>query len=711
MRSTTFRDNKVTRKFFDRFSQAGSGGVTSHNALLDRDTNAHPTGAVYIPNMEELGIPNTYPVTEQTQRITLGKYLEKYIGPGVFSGFDLTFNGSVFTVATGTAIVGTYEDELDEQLVAIRYETTTLAALPANGNYLFYLESNGGGSYVLRAVEVSIAFPLTGSQTKDIGMNVLLYLVSYYGDGYSVFDLRYGKDEKLIRPEINDMRAAQVSYVSGLSTTDEGGRTFAVNSGVVRIGDIQVNYGGGAVPSTFKLWYGVPGNWTGTVSGTVLNNNHKFQGGSYVTFSETNVYVAYFIFVAYQVVHVVQEVGVFNELKEVPLSPTALPPSLTGASPFKLVARAIIKGQASEFEMLTAAIGGSGGGASILRHNQFPDLQGGSEEERYHLTSEKASSVKKNTYDNDSPGAGSDSTQGYEVGSWFIHSTTKYMWRCFDATPGAAKWKLMNLGVVEEFRSDRPYGYKEREVVLSGGVLYVSQQDQAEGAVGSLSDPAYWKPSTARLATYDENAIAYNKVGDMLVHNGVIWKLVNASGMSYPPSIGANWIPLGHKCSAYDSTVTIYKSGDIVSSGGKLWTLLVDNPTGAPSYSNDEWVDYLAESTNSVSVGSLLSITYGFVSQEVIPEDGLNHSVSIASCRLSIDTLVTFTNTKDICIYKWVVSDFVFSERFSVASMVSDMVVLKEIVGLDTDTLLLAYITATGVKHAKINITSKIKMW
>lgn len=193
------------------------------------------------------------------------------------------------------------------------------------------------------------------------------------------------------------------------------------------------------------------------------------------------------------------------------------------------------------------------------------------------------------------PGAGNDSSQGYDAGSTWMNVNTLQIWRCLSATVGAAVW----VGV--EFLGSTPYNtgwiMPYRETLVSGSPPgsatlrihpFILRSrctiDKLACRVSTLS-----ASGNVQLALYNKRSNSDLLPGTLIDKTGSI---TTAASATVSASLGANqqlWPGLYWAASQHDnatsatSTVGYNPAGELVGSA-TLTDVLSGNSAGLSGY-------------------------------------------------------------------------------------------------------------------------------
>ena len=159
-----------------------------------------------------------------------------------------------------------------------------------------------------------------------------------------------------------------------------------------------------------------------------------------------------------------------------------------------------------------------------------------------------------------------------------------------------ADWEIVISGIEYKFDWEILTRYKLNDIVKWNHSLWICTDDHTSGATNLRNDESNWTiwlPGTGYEAVWD-STIEYKK-GDIVLHGGYAFTALNNNINSLPSVNGiiqntGNWelLKQGYKHRGEWSSITAYKTGDVVRNNGYLY-VAIDDSAGAQPDTGTDW--------------------------------------------------------------------------------------------------------------------------
>lgn len=264
-------------------------------------------------------------------------------------------------------------------------------SLTNNAENFFYIDYNGGSPTL--NVDTTRA---------DVNQRDKVGIGRVYREGSHLHILSAGlnADElgKRIQSRFNNVDGSIVR-ASGLMISETGTRNLAVTAGQVYAGltPHSIKATDTSSGDTFVYYYRDGGTgWTTTSGNTQIDNQHYDDGSGTLANLNPNRYGVHWVYVDYDGhEYVVYGRGNYTESDALNAQPPSPLPDLINDFSF-LVGKIIIQQAASSFYDTESAFTVVLSNAGVSLHNSLSDIQGGTTDEYYHLTSTMYNTLTSN---------------------------------------------------------------------------------------------------------------------------------------------------------------------------------------------------------------------------------------------------------------------------------------------------------------------------
>jgi len=365
------------------------GGGTIREVKDTSQLDAEYAALVHTHDQEDIAIVNQ--IGSPTVFTNIRDFMDYSYSSGMIEGGDITDNGNgTIDIADGHALLRT-SDSPTAPLVNIKYSGTTGLALTDNDVNWIMLDYNGGSPTISATVNRG------DLNCRD---NCMLAQITRFGNNLNIIDHRFHN--------IDFNRASRVKmfktegFIRSLTGTTIGGtgnRYITMTEGEVyeAATSIAVSSFDSSGSDTFTTWYrdGV-GGWTSNTSITQIDNANYDDGSGTLAAVAGARYGVHWVFLVPGTngssIHVLYGTGNYTA-SEYPdaEAPSELPPVLNGSS--VLIAKIVIGSGDSSFTSIEDPRDTQFQGAGVSDHNALSNLQGGTTDEYYHLTSAELSLV------------------------------------------------------------------------------------------------------------------------------------------------------------------------------------------------------------------------------------------------------------------------------------------------------------------------------
>lgn len=341
------------------------------------------TGNVII-NSNDVNIDTINGVTYDSMQ----DYINQTNSAGYISGGDFSDNGDgSITVSAGTGLIRTTNDSNGNLISFDWTEDTNVTVVADNNNYIS-IDYNAGNPQII------------SSTTNTSNGNTIFNLGLVFREGAELHFFKAGQtiNDATVKILQRFNATGMITKTSGGVVSEIGTRNLAVTGAVLFSGITKFTTSAidTSVSDTFEYYYtDGAGGWQYISDSATQINNTQYDNGGTLTNLTPNRYRTDFVYLSNDgdlLVLMGTNNSSLTDAQNVEI-PTSLPPHIANFS--TLIAKVIVQKNGTnltEVDNVSATVLSSSG---TIIHNETTQIQGGTTDEYYHLTSEQLADVNK----------------------------------------------------------------------------------------------------------------------------------------------------------------------------------------------------------------------------------------------------------------------------------------------------------------------------